>query len=181
MIRLNDNEIELSQKAIINGKIAEFEEDIIDGSEITIKKITNINDLATEFEISTEEFEFFVNDRKVGADYLIKNKDSIQCKPKRSKEANNADYIRSETVNQNEITVNKNKREEGIVVFVNSKSINLSGKSKYLFVDIFNHIDIDMTKSDGNVILTINSKKAGYADEIKNGDVIEVYFENQKN
>lgn len=64
-----------------------------------------------------------------------------------------------------------------IQVTVNNEQIRLSGKRSYIFVDVFEHIDFDLSKPQGSGIVTnLNGREAQYMESIKNGDVIEIYW-----
>jgi cell division protein FtsA len=65
-----------------------------------------------------------------------------------------------------------------IKVEVNKKIITLLNKDKYIFVDIFNYVEFDLSISKGNLILMLNGSKASYYQPLNNGDVIEIYWEN---
>ena len=52
-------------------------------------------------------------------------------------------------------------------VKVNKNMIILKGKDKYIFVDIFNYVDFDLTISKGTLILMLNGSKADYYQTIK--------------
>jgi len=67
---------------------------------------------------------------------------------------------------------------DGITVKVNGKLITLPPKtSGYIFIDIFNCIDIDLTSPKGIIHLKLNGREAGFTDSIKSGDVIDIYWE----
>ena len=66
-----------------------------------------------------------------------------------------------------------------ITVIVNGKPVILDKKSKYVFVDIFDKIDFDLSKPKGNIVTTKNGQEAEYMEEIHDGDVIEVFWENK--
>lgn len=66
---------------------------------------------------------------------------------------------------------------DDIKVTVNGKIIYLKNKkTKYIFVDIFNYIDFDLTKPKGNIMLKLNGRNASFTDEIHYGDVIDIYW-----
>ncbi len=75
------------------------------------------------------------------------------------------------------------KKEEpadptAITVTVNDKAITLSGKKDYVFVDVFDKIDFDLTKPHGKMVITkLNGMKAEYSAFIHNGDRLDVYWE----
>lgn len=64
-----------------------------------------------------------------------------------------------------------------IQVIVNGKTVTLKGKESYIFVDIFNHIEFDLSVPKGNLYLHLNGSNAGYYDKLLNGDKIEIGWE----
>lgn len=64
-----------------------------------------------------------------------------------------------------------------ITVMVNGSPVKLGGKKNYVFVDVFEYIDFDLSKPEGSGIVTnLNGRGAQYMESIKNGDVIEIYW-----
>ena len=64
-----------------------------------------------------------------------------------------------------------------IIVTVNGEQIKLSGKKNYVFVDVFEYIDFDLSKPEGSGIVTnLNGRGAQYMESIKSGDNIEIYW-----
>ena len=64
-----------------------------------------------------------------------------------------------------------------IHVTVNQKPVSLSGKSEYVFVDVFQYIEFDLSKPQGSGIVTkLNGRDAQYMENIHNGDIIEIYW-----
>jgi hypothetical protein len=60
---------------------------------------------------------------------------------------------------------------------VNNDAVTLHGKPEYVFVDIFDSIDFDLTKPNGRAIVTtLNGKTPDYLQSIHEGDKIEVYW-----
>lgn len=65
-----------------------------------------------------------------------------------------------------------------MVVLVNRQPITLTGKSSYIFVDIFDVIHFDLNQSNGRSIVTkLNGRAAQYMEQLHAGDVIEVYWD----
>ena len=53
----------------------------------------------------------------------------------------------------------------------------MSGKPQYVFVDVFQYIDFDLSKPQGSGIVTrLNGRDAKYMEAIYGGDVIEIYW-----
>ncbi|MCM1049886.1 MAG: rod shape-determining protein [Clostridiales bacterium] len=64
-----------------------------------------------------------------------------------------------------------------IQVTVNDEQIRLEGKAEYIFVDVFDYIDFDLSVPKGSGIVTkLNEKDAQYMEPIHSGDVIKIYW-----
>ena len=62
-------------------------------------------------------------------------------------------------------------------VTVNNEPIVLHGKSDYIFVDIFDVIDFDLSRPNGkSIVTTLNGGTPDYMQAIHEGDKIEVYW-----
>ena len=65
-----------------------------------------------------------------------------------------------------------------IQLLVNNSPITLTGKKEYVYVDVFEAIDIDLSRPRGKgIVTTLNGRKAQYMEPIRNGDIIEVYWQ----
>ncbi|MBQ4282859.1 MAG: rod shape-determining protein [Lachnospira sp.] len=68
--------------------------------------------------------------------------------------------------------------ESSIVVVINNQPIKLTGKSEYVLVDIFDFYDFDLTRPQGkNVVLKLNGGDCEYIAPLKDGDIIDLYWE----
>lgn len=62
-------------------------------------------------------------------------------------------------------------------VVVNGRFIVMSGKPSYVFVDVFDYIDFDLSKPHGKAIVTrLNGADAQYTQTLQDGDKIEIYW-----
>lgn len=69
-----------------------------------------------------------------------------------------------------------------ITVMVNKAAVRLTGKPEYVFVDVFESIDFDLSKPKGKgIVTTINGRQALYMEPIHEGDVIEIYWQTDDN
>ena len=65
-----------------------------------------------------------------------------------------------------------------VTVMANGKSFTLTGKDEYVYVDIFDSLNFDLKASNGRKIITLlNGRAAQYLEPLKDGDVIEVRWE----
>ena len=64
-----------------------------------------------------------------------------------------------------------------ILVNVNGNQIRLEGKPSYIFVDVFDYINFDLSAPQGLGIVTeLNGRNAQYMEPIHSGDVIKIYW-----
>ena len=67
--------------------------------------------------------------------------------------------------------------EKSITIRVNGDLVTLSGKSEYVFVDVFDYIDFDLSNPKGKGIETIhNGKPAMYMNALNDGDDLKIYW-----
>ncbi len=65
-----------------------------------------------------------------------------------------------------------------VKLMANGQLVTLRGKKEYVFVDIFDFIEFDLKDSRGRTIVTLlNGRGADYMEKLKDGDVIEIYWE----
>lgn len=71
----------------------------------------------------------------------------------------------------------KNILAHDLHIFVNNDAVTLRGKADYIFVDIFDVIDFDLSKPNGrSIVTTLNGATPDYMQAIHEGDKIEVYW-----
>lgn len=68
----------------------------------------------------------------------------------------------------------------GMKITLNGDSVWLDPKPHggYQFLDMLNLVDIDPTKPQGNIVLRLNGHNASYLDDIRNGDTVDIHWEN---
>ena len=52
----------------------------------------------------------------------------------------------------------------------------MSGKSRYVFVDVFDYIEFDLSKPKGAIVTTINGLQAQFMEELHDGDILDIYW-----
>lgn len=71
----------------------------------------------------------------------------------------------------------KDTDDSTVTVTVNGEQVVLSGKSDYIYVDVFDHIDFDLSKPQGKTVETlINGRQAQYVEPLTTGDVLEIFW-----
>lgn len=65
-----------------------------------------------------------------------------------------------------------------VTVLVNRYPVTMRGKTSYVFVDVFSFINFDLNAGGGRSIVTnLNGRRAEYMEPLKEGDAIEIYWE----
>ncbi|SHH60236.1 cell division protein FtsA [Caloranaerobacter azorensis DSM 13643] len=156
---LNGEKMNLIKKVIVNGKSIDDNVIINENDEIVYDEIKTLFELLVEHNINTEENEIFINGNKVSGDCELKNNDEISVEIKKEKDAE------------------KNSGHNTITLKINGEVKVISyEKDSFIFVDIFDYIDFDLSKPMGMLKLEVNGKKAELMQELKNGDIINIYW-----
>lgn len=159
-VNFNGNKINLVKAIKVNGIDIDKNIPINMNDYITIDEIKTISDLFKHMNISFKEYDVFLNGKKAHENSILNKGDIII-----------ADLIKND---------NQQNIDETIEVTINGKKINMKkDKEKVIFVDIFNYIDFDLSKPRGNLIMLLNGKNPKYTDELKDGDVIQVYWKDR--
>lgn len=88
------------------------------------------------------------------------------------------DEMVTKTPSMSEVSMT-NELGDGIQVMINGMPYILTGKSNYVYVDIFDVYKIDMKLQPGKILITkLNGRTAEYLEPIKTGDIIEVEWKN---
>jgi hypothetical protein len=104
-----------------------------------------------------KEIKLYKENIELGNEYIIKEGDNLTTKVRNVEES-------------------VNKGGEVLKVNINGKEVVLSGRKSYVFVDVFNYIEFDLSHAKGTINLKLNGKAAAYTDILKNGDNIEVFW-----
>jgi cell division protein FtsA len=171
-VSLNGTDVDLIKDIRVNDEMVDFDYDIDMGDKIFIDKIENLHQLIELYQIETDYMTFKVNGEYKTMDYELNHGDIIET------------VVAKETVRSNrendskdvEMDIVEDLVMESYVyqVVVNGDVIDVKSQEKMIFVDIFNYIDFDRSKSNGILELKLNGNRANYTDALKNGDVIEI-------
>ena len=195
-IFINGNSVDINE-AIHNGDTVNIEEIItiedlikiceIDPSEFDIKvngvdvpqdyKLKDLDEIVyvpKKLKNFDENYNIDVNNNDNNDDYYIEDENSISVNSDGdlSNESLNSNMDESEV---NEAVIDDNCLN--IVVNGENMSIKTNNDSKFIFIDIFNYIDFDLSKPKGNIVLKLNGKNAAFTDIVNSGDVIDIYWD----
>ncbi|MEW8956329.1 cell division protein FtsA [Clostridium sp.] len=157
---LNDEETELTPLSFLNGERVSLFKEILPMEEIEIIYPKTIGDLKKYY--LDNKYEVLKDKKELDDNYEINEGDLL--------------YYAFEKVNTETIVSKEEKHGIELRVIVNEKNTILKGKEEYVFVDIFNFIDFDLSEVKGNIVLEKNGKKSSYYDVLKEGDIIRIYW-----
>lgn len=189
---LNDVIENLNPVAFINKERVELEDYIKEGDEVEIVFPSTIGDYIKYFHKEYDNCLYYLKDKNIDKAYEVKEGDRIYIRAKEKinnnieedffyeNDSNISKSIAVDNFKEKEIMVdeeNNLKKTNEIQVNVNEELVILRGKQKYIFVDVFNHIKFDLSMPKGSLVLTLNDQRAGYYDELRDGDTIKIFWE----
>jgi cell division protein FtsA len=195
LIDFMDVEVDFDQEILVNGKDADFETPVYENFNVdwTIVSYRTTAEDAKDAKLSIEEDKMpeeempeeqaqeaeepVVKDEKEAMDEYIRELNMDESELKKSEIGRRAREA-AEKKKEQEKREAEAANVQNIDVMVNGSPVVLSGKNEYVFVDIFDHIPFDLSKAEGNFVVTkVNGEKATYTQAISAGDKIEVYWE----
>lgn len=103
----------------------------------------------------------------------------------------NKDNVNTDNVNTISVNTDNMKKENAVAMdsnqqltydiflTVNSDVVKLSGKSNYIFVDIFDFYHFDLTRMQGSELATLlNGERAEFTAPLKDNDIAQIYWKN---
>lgn len=183
-VTFNNNEIKLLEYIKINNEVVTDNIQIEAKDKVETKEIKTLGQLFEIQGLDMREYKILVNDEELlKEDYILESGDVII-----TQEAFRKEQINNNNNNNNGLgslkehsdnNIREKKRIKALDLTVNNElKIIQHSKEKFVFVDLFNHIDFDLSKPNGTIILKVNGKRAQFAQELKNGDDIEIFWEN---
>lgn len=107
--------------------------------------------------------------------------DTVESETSEENSAGEDEKKAVEDGSEEEVEETKEPKESSILVTVNKEPITMSGKRDYIYVDVFEYIDFNLNDPRGrNIVTKLNGENAEYMASLKNGDVIDIYWEETK-
>lgn len=182
-------------KVYINDELSSLERRVKNNDNIIVKIATSgksanatLRDL---LEINFEKIEVFREEQLLKSEDIISDGDRLETRDKKQieqqkveeqvkkqqeqekQEKDQQEKIKKEVNERLEIKVENKNKYISLIINGQKQTIEYE-KEQFQFVDIFDHIDFDLTKPKGDLILKVNEKDAEYMGQLKDGDTIEV-------
>ena len=169
----------------VNGELKPGAYEIQDGDVIEIRSYYTIDQIAEFMDVEVDMTEdVFVNNRSVDMDTRIYDNFTLEwttlsyasAERKDGEAEGDEDYGVENSSETKEETISDGKSiPQTIQVYVNNMPVTLTGKSEYIFVDIFDYYDFDLNAGGGRGVITeLNGAEAPYIAVLKNGDQIKL-------
>lgn len=162
-INFNERNLNLVKSIKINGNIIKDNIELKSEDKIYIDEIKTLDELIYNYKIESPNTKFYINDIKAEVDERVKKGDYVKSISK--DKANKEQWSSEEENNLIRLTINDEEKE------IYHK------KDKFVFVDIFDYIDFDLSKLQGTLYLKINGRDAEYMEKLNDGDNIEVKWQ----
>ena len=175
-VKINDTMVELPRFVQVNGSLQSGYYKIQDGDDIEILNYYTVEQIAAFVDFNMKEStQCYVNNRLADGQTQVYENFTVEWKKESIPEETAP--AEEEAVPLPEEAVRSETETQTITVFANGVPAVLSGKKSYVFVDIFDAIDFDLSKPQGTGIVTkLNDRDAQYMEELHQGDKIEIYW-----
>lgn len=178
----------------VNGSLEPETYEIQEGDVIETRNFYTVGQVAEFMDLSVDfEHDLFVNNREATEDTLVYENFTIEWNTLEGENATVHHTSEEEVAEpeEEEMDDTESREEENVQsevveetsvsntmrVIVNNETVELVGKEKYIFVDIFDFITFDLTAGRGRSIVTmVNGMDAEFTRELHEGDRIELYW-----
>lgn len=175
---VNEQKLVIPKFAKVNGTLQSMYYEIQENDEIELLNYYTVQQIAEFMDVTmTLQKKIYVNHQPADLETPVyenftvswdSDPDSDQ-KPQEVSGDSATDRAKENPVPDNE--------KKSIVVIVNKQPVTLEGKTSYVFVDVFDVIDFDLSKPQGkNIVTNLNGRPAQYMESLQDGDVIEIYW-----
>ncbi len=159
LIYLNEDVFSIKPVIRINGIESDPDTPIREGDEVKIGIAESVIEVLEYLDIKSNGAGIKINGREAGLQDSIYSGDQIAYN----------------------ILKKQEPEFKCVNVTLNGKPAALrTDKSQCLFVDVLNSIEIDPGKIKGLITMLLNGNKANYSDVIRDGDIIEFYWEKEE-
>lgn len=185
-LTVNGMNVTLPNLCTVNGDIKVDSYEIQDNDTVEMLDYLSVNQVLELLDLSVaEDEEIYVNNAVADGNTKVYSRFEINISKKKEISFKDLpDEVQetsdeSEEISHNEESVEETNKEnfKEIEVVVNNSLICLKGKSEYVFVDVFDYIDFDLSTPRGGGIETLlNGKRAEFLEKLKDGDVIDIFW-----
>jgi cell division protein FtsA len=196
-VEVNEKKVDLPKFASVNGQLQSGYYSIQENDSIEILNYYTVRQIAEFMDVLLEEgTKVQVNNKMADLDTRVYENFSVvlesassqpetepetMTQPEDEEEEQAQEPVQEEqdAASQKTDALEEKKQEKAtsILVQVNGLPVRLYGKPEYVFVDVFDHIDFDLSKPEGKAVVTrLNGREAQYMEKITEGDVLDIFW-----
>lgn len=175
---VNDRKIEVPKFASVNGELQSGYYAIAENDDIEMLNYYTVGQLIEFMDVILEEnMNIYVNNQKADRNTKVYENFSVVWTFGEYQIPMQDDTMEDDIAEETADDAERDIIPVNIHVIVNGRPVQLNGKPSYVYVDVFDHIDFDLSKSQGKAIVTnMNGRKAEYMEPLNDGDVLEIYW-----
>ena len=200
VVEVNGSKVSFPKFAEVNGQLQSKFYDIQQGDVIEVRNYYTVKQIADFMDVILDPTKnIYVNNKLANYDtqvfdnfsvnwlYESENDFSVDMEEAdddsalaEDKPETKADADSFEALPEDDGSYEESKARK-VVVMVNGEAVTLEGKSSYVFVDVFGAINFNLSDAKGrNIVTNINGRQAQYMEMLKNGDEIDIHWEEKK-
>lgn len=200
-VTVNEKKISLPRYAQVNGELQSGYYTIKQQDDIEFRDWCSVEQIAEFMDVSlAEDMPIYVNNTRATRETKVYEDFSVvwsqtETTFEETEEVEADEDVKSESESASEPEVRETAKDVSkapstasatgtgqvptmITVVVNGRPIVMKGKSRYIYVDVFDYINFDLSKPQGSGIVTkLNERPAQYMEQIVDGDRIEIRWE----
>lgn len=169
-IEVNEQIFSYASRLRVNGKEENPDYCLQQGDEISYIFLDRMDKIADLLELEPEDCTYYRNGEEADIDTPVFPSDRVEINLRETRER------------KTEVREKKENKEalpyRTISVLCNGKPVELSGhKEEFIFVDIFDFIEFDRSRSQGKLTMLHNGKPATYTQTLSSGDFLIIRWE----
>lgn len=188
---VDDKKILCPRFAYVNGELKSEFYEIQNNDSIQMENYYTVEQLFTFLDYDISQYDVYVNNELADNDTYVYENFNIKLSAINNDENNDIDNIDNidnvdnvddvdsyPDINDNEHESDKSSADiSEITVLINGNPVRLKGKHDYILVDLFQYYEFDLSNPQGNIVLNLNGQTGEYTAPLKDGDVIDLYWE----
>lgn len=187
---VNEKKILLPRFAQVNGELQSRYYSVKQNDDIEFLNYCTVEQLAEFMDVMLGDMYIYVNNMRANHNTKVYENFSVvwsdieqkmsdfEVDNQANNEVNEVHEVSGKDIYSETEAENDDESSESgpITVIVNNSPIVLKGKNSYVYVDVFEYIDFDLSKPQGTIVTTLNGRPAQYMENLRDGDRIEIYW-----
>lgn len=186
VVDVDGKNVSFPKLAIVNGEFVASTYEIKENDSVELLDYYTVEQILEFLDVLPQDVSFFqVNNKSADLQTKVYDKFSFSVETamhdgiseEETFETDEEEFIQESDAEAESDSKTQENATRNVTVIVNDAPVTLSGRLNYIFVDVFDFIDFDLSQSNGRFIATrLNGEPAQYAQEIQEGDVIEIFW-----